>query len=157
VYLPPTLDVTARKLISVTMFTTPIRVRFSETDGQGVVFNANYAMYADAAFDEWLLFVKGREWTTTTGRALPVAATSTWRFKRSAKFLDVVDVSCEVPRFGTTSFDVRYVGTIGGEDCFDGLVTYVCVDEASRRPLAVPLDLKRALSTNAAHVGPSRL
>ena len=141
----------------MTTFTTPIRVRFSETDGQGVVFNANYAIYADAAFDEWLLNVKGRTWTTTVGRSLPVAATSTWRFSRSAVFLDVVDVSCEVPRWGTTSFDVRYVGTIDGEACFDGLVTYVCVDSESRRPQAVPEDLKLALSMNAALVGPSRL
>jgi len=125
-----------------------MRVRFSETDGQGVVFNANYATYADAAFDEWMLATMGKEWTREKGR-LPVAASARWTFLRSAIFLDVVDIACDVPRWGTSSFDVKYVGTIDGGACFEGCVTYVCVDETTRRPIEVPKDLKYALSSGA--------
>ena len=47
-----------------------------------------------------------------------------------------------MPRWGTTSFDVEYVGTVDGGACFDGLVTYVSVDAETRRPTPVPRDLK---------------
>jgi len=36
------------------MTTTAIRVRWGEVDGQGVVFNANYLMYADVAVTEFM-------------------------------------------------------------------------------------------------------
>ena len=78
--------------------------------------------------------------------SMAVAASSKWNFKKSAKFLDRVRIACRVPRWGTTSFDVEYVGTVDGGACFDGLVTYVSVDAETRRPTPVPRDLKEALS-----------
>lgn len=129
-------------------FTERIRVRFSETDGQGVVFNGSYPVYADAALDAWMERALGVEWTRTIGRALCVAATSTWEFKRSAKFMDRIAVTCSVVRWGRTSFDVAYDGTLepNGEACFAGRVTYVCVSDETRRPVPVPGDMKAALS-----------
>jgi acyl-CoA thioester hydrolase len=121
-------------------------VRFSETDGQGVVFNGSYPVYADCAFDAWLERAMGKDWAWTCGRSVAVAASSKWNFKKSAKFLDRVRIACRVPRWGTTSFDVEYVGTVDGGACFDGLVTYVSVDAETRRPTPVPQDLKEALS-----------
>ena len=129
-------------------FTETIRVRFSETDGQGVVFNGSYPVYADAALDAWMERAMGVEWTKNVGRALCVAASSTWEFKRSAKFMDRLAVKCSVVRWGTTSFDVAYDGTLepNGEACFAGRVTYVCVSDETRRPVPVPGDMKAALS-----------
>ena len=121
-------------------------VRFSETDGQGVVFNGSYPVYADSAFDAWLERAMGKEWAWTRGRSVCVAASSAWNFKKSAKFLDRVEIVCRCVRWGTTSFDVEYVGTVDGGACFDGLVTYVSVDEETRRPTPVPRELKEALS-----------
>ena len=89
-------------------------VRFSETDGQGVVFNGSYPVYADCAFDAWLERAMGKDWAWTCGRSVAVAASSKWNFKKSAKFLDRVRIACRVPRWGTTSFDVEYVGTVDG-------------------------------------------
>ena len=45
---------------ATTTTTTTTVVRFSETDGQGVVFNGAYAYYADAALDGWLERTMGR-------------------------------------------------------------------------------------------------
>ena len=123
-----------------------IVVRFSETDGQGVVFNGSYPVYADAALDAWMEAARGARWTRDVGRNRCVAASSTWNFRRSAKFLDRIVVSCAVSRWGTTSFDVTYVGTVNGEACFDGSVTYVTVTEDDRRPMTIPDDLRAALS-----------
>ena len=140
--------VTTSSTSSGSSFTETIRVRFSETDGQGVVFNGSYPVYADAALDAWMERALGVEWTKTVGRALCVAAQSTWEFKRSAKFMDRIAVRCSAVRWGRTSFDVAYDGTLepNGEACFAGRVTYVCVSDETRRPVPVPEDMKAALS-----------
>ncbi|CEF96511.1 unnamed product [Ostreococcus tauri] len=127
--------------------TSTMIVRFSETDGQGVVFNGSYPVYADAAFDAWLEAVRGRAFAWDVGRNHAVAAKSTWNFRKSAKYLDRIEVKCSVSRWGNTSFDVTYDGTVDGEACFDGVVTYVCVDSEHRRPVEIPKDLRNALSS----------
>ena len=40
-----------------TPFTHNLRVRYSECDAQGVVFNANYLAYVDDAVDRWFATV----------------------------------------------------------------------------------------------------
>ena len=113
---------------ATTTTTTTTVVRFSETDGQGVVFNGAYAYYADAALDGWLERTMGRRRALEVREAL-LAANSRWTFRKSARFMDRVDVRARVERWGnSSSFEVRYEGTIGGEACFEGAVTYVATD-----------------------------
>ena len=108
--------------------TTTTVVRFSETDGQGVVFNGAYAYYADAALDGWLERTMGRRRALEVREAL-LAANSRWTFRKSARFMDRVDVRARVERWGnSSSFEVRYEGTIDGEACFEGAVTYVATE-----------------------------
>ena len=35
-------------------FFCPVRVRFGEVDRQGIVYNGNYVVYTDLAFEEFL-------------------------------------------------------------------------------------------------------
>ena len=139
-----------------TTTTTTTVVRFSETDGQGVVFNGAYAYYADAALDGWLERTMGRRRALEARDAL-LAANSRWTFRKSARFMDRVDVRARVERWGnSSSFEVRYEGTIGGEACFEGAVTYVATEvdvrTGERKPVPVPEDIRRALGGTRARL-----
>jgi len=129
--------------------TTTLIARFSETDGQGVVFNGAYAHFADAALDGWLERTMGRR-RAWDARQMLLAASSRWTFRKSARFLDRVDVRTRVSKWGnSSSFEVTYEGTIEGEACFEGRVTYVATTmdarTGERTPTPIPEDLRIAL------------
>ena len=80
-----------------------------------------YAYYADAALDRWLERTMGRR--RAGARDALLAYVSRWTFRKSARFMDRVDVRAWVERWGnSSSFEVRCEGTIGGETCFEGAV-----------------------------------
>lgn len=139
----------------MTGFVERIRVRYNECDMQNVVFNANYWMYAD---DVVAQFVRQGIAAETGAPADSVdlsdvgfdfmlkTATGTWH--RGASYGDTIDASCEVTRWGNTSFDVAVAMTVDGQAVFDCVITYVSTTPGAPRPVAVPEVVKRALSAD---------
>lgn len=141
------------------MFTHRVRVRYAEVDLQGVVFNAHYLTWVDDAMSAWLAAVgyRGASWgddepgaPDEEGWDLMVRhATLDWR--GSAGFGDVVDIDCEVPRWGTTSFDVRFGLRVEDRPVVDIVLTYVGVrtdpDTGATTKATVPARLRRGLSS----------
>jgi len=127
-----------------------IRVRYGECDMQGVVFNAHYLAYADDAVAQWLqsalpagaLYVSGNG--AATFDFMVKKAVVTWA--AGSTFGDVVDLDCSIERWGNTSFDIAAVGTVGGADRFEVILTYVSVRPGTHTPCRVPDDLRSALS-----------
>ena len=97
-------------------FAHELRVRWSETDPQGIVFNANYLMYADVGFTEYLralgypfpMPMKG------TGTYI-FAVRSEVDFRGSARFDELVSVAVRTARIGRSSFAVEF-RILRGED-----------------------------------------
>src|SRR5436190_20459951 len=80
-----------------------LRVRYGECDPQGVVFNAHYFAYFDIALTElWRAAVGGYAAMMDAGVDLQVVE-ATARYKAPARFDDLVDVTIEVTKLGTTS------------------------------------------------------
>lgn len=137
-------------------WTEEIRVKYHECDMQHVVFNANYWVYADDLVAQWMRHAVAAE---SGQRAADGAATSnvfadlfdfmlkraegTWH--KGAAYGDVIAASCGVTRWGNTSFDVSIAMTVGGEPCFDAIITYVSVTPGTHTPCPVPDIMKRAL------------
>jgi acyl-CoA thioester hydrolase len=71
-------------------FRHELRVRYGECDPQAIVFNANYLLYFDVAFTE--LWREGiGAWDQMTGRGFDaVVAETRLRFRRPARFDDVL-------------------------------------------------------------------
>jgi acyl-CoA thioester hydrolase len=133
-------------------FSESIRVRYNECDMQGVVFNANYWMYADDVVAQWMkvavsqLQGDGGEvvtWADIGFDFMLKTATGTWH--KGATYGNTLDASCSVTRWGNTSFDVSVVMTLGIEPIFDCTITYVSVTPGTHTPTPVPQKLRDAL------------
>jgi len=120
-----------------------IRVRYGEVDMQRVVFNAHYMAYCDDAVERWLA-AKGVSVFDVGWDFMLKKATLEWQ--GSATVHEELDIAVEVARWGTTSFDVRFTGTVGERPVFTNTITYVGVQLGTQEPTPPPEDVKRALS-----------
>ena len=75
------------------IFTHRLRVRYSECDPQGVVFNANYVTYFDIALTELWREAIGPYAEMMAGGADMVVAEARVRYLAPARFDDVLDVA----------------------------------------------------------------
>lgn len=123
-------------------FSNDYRIRYSECDQQGVVFNSWYLMFMDDAVDVWLrnldMTFESRGWEVMVKRSEIV-----WH--ESARHNETLTLQCEVSRWGNTSLDISIRGVVGGRPCFDGTMVYVVVDTTDHRPLPIPDDLREHL------------
>ena len=101
-----------------------LRVRWGEVDAQGVVFNANYLMYADVAVTE---FMRGNgimdHCRDEFGHTFVVDAHVT--FKGSARFDDVLDLEVRCERIGTSSYVLQVEMRRDGDVLCIADITYV--------------------------------
>lgn len=120
-----------------------VEVRYSECDMQKVVHNSVYLRWcddlADGFFRDLAVGFESASWD-----AMVKAATITW--SAPAVLRDTVDIDIEVSRFGTTSFDVTYVGTKGGAPLFEATMVYVCVVPGTLETAPVPQELRDAVA-----------
>ena len=120
-----------------------LRVRFGETDMQGIVFNANYLVYYDVAWTEYLRAM-GIELKHLAGIGSDmVLARTAMEFKSPAKFDDVLEVYARVSRIGDESITFDFEVYPESEDWLISSASslYVCIDP-ELRPVPVPDELR---------------
>jgi len=134
-----------------------IRVKYHECDMQNVVFNANYWVYADDLVAQWMRHAIA----SANGSDSPAGnvfanefdfmlkrAEGTWH--KGATYGDTIDAQCGISRWGNSSFDVSISLSVGGEPCFDAVITYVSVTPGTHSPCPVPDKIKVALDRDPA-------
>ena len=96
-------------------FRHALRVRWSEVDPQGVVFNPNYFVYADVAGTEFFRSI-GVLQTTVPDLLECYAVDAHAQFKAPARFDDLLDIIVAPERLGRSSFtlaiDIHRDGTL---------------------------------------------
>ena len=122
----------------------PVRGRSGECDMQQVVFNANYMAYCDDAMECWFQAV-GMRMLDHGWDFMLKKATIEWQ--SAATVSDVIDIGVEVARWGTTSFDVSFTGTVRERPVFTMLVTYVGVKHGTTETMPPPSEVRAALSS----------
>ncbi|MGD2061437.1 MAG: thioesterase family protein [Acidimicrobiia bacterium] len=127
---------------------TTQKIRYSDCDPQGIVFNGNYARYWDDALTDWFEEA-GFAGAELGGSGVEVVtARLEMDFKASAGLGDEIETSLRVERVGTTSMTVQFTtrrlsdGTVVTE----GMEILVFVDPDDFRPTAVPDELRQALA-----------
>jgi acyl-CoA thioester hydrolase len=129
-------------------FDHKLRVRFAETDLQGIVFNGNYLTYYDVAWTEYFRAI-GFEWKdiVRTG-ADTVLARTTLEFKSPAQFDEVLEVYTRVSKIGNTSMTFDFeIYPQGGERLIGAASSlYVCIDPKTLKPVRVPDELRSRIS-----------
>ncbi len=127
---------------------TTQKIRYSDCDPQGIVFNANYARYWDDAITDWFEEL-GFGGTELGGIGVDVVtARLEIDFKAAAKLGDTLVTEAVIERFGETSMTVL-VDTSresDGQTVVVGKAVYVFVSPADFRPIAVPESFREAAS-----------
>jgi acyl-CoA thioester hydrolase len=110
-------------------------VRYGEVDQQGVVFNAHYLAYVDDTMDRWLrtfdVSFEQHGWDLMLKRA-------EIEWQGPARTGDDLAVDVAVVRWGRTSFDAGFVGTVDGRAVFTARVVYVGVRHGTTEPMPAP-------------------
>ncbi|MBN8552309.1 MAG: acyl-CoA thioesterase [Caulobacterales bacterium] len=128
------------------MTTTEIRVRWGEVDGQEVVFNANYLMYADVAVTEFMRANGIMEHCRDEfGQTFVVDAHLT--FRASARFDDLLSLAVRCERIGRSSYALGVQMSRDGEGLCTAVMTYVRAVDGKSEPLSEAF--RQRLSTPA--------
>ena len=127
------------------------RVRYQDCDAQAVVFNARYGDYVDLAVTEFLRSCfAGRDPFDGSLEVQVVRQLIEWT--GPARFNDVLEISVQVARFGTTSFTVAFDMRVAGTP--DTIVTaqlvYVVVDGETWKKRPMTPDERDRLQSGAA-------
>jgi len=130
------------------------KIRYSDCDPQGIVFNGNYARYWDDAATDWLeeLGLGGPE---LGGNGVEVVtARLEIDFKSAARLGEMLETSIQVAKFGTASMDleVQTVNASSGDMVAAGKLVWVFVDPEHFRPVPVPSDIKETLESGVSAI-----
>ena len=137
-------------------FSVPVRVRFADTDAQGVAHNTAYLVWFEVARVEYLrAFAGGYQGLRDRGIEALVLE-SLCRYRIPAKFDDDLVVHTRCVGLRGSRFRYEYAIVRGKELIADGHTEHACVDAQTFRPTRVPDWLAEAIrSAEAAAASPS--
>ena len=117
-----------------------LRVRYSECDLQGVLFNANYLAYIDHTITElWRAAYGG--YTVMLDRGVDiVVAEANLRFRAAARFDEEVVIEATVTNLGTTSVTTAFRFLRGGTEelLLEAQMRHVWIDPATATKTPIP-------------------
>ena len=127
-------------------FSTPIRVRFAETDAQGVAHNSSYFVWFEVARVEYLReFAGGYQSLRDEGIEAFVLETHV-RYLQPARFDDALLVHARCVDVRGARFRFEYAIERSGETIADGWTAHACVDAKTMRPTRLPVWLTEAVA-----------
>jgi acyl-CoA thioester hydrolase len=119
-------------------FSTPIRVRFAETDAQGVAHNSSYFVWFEVARVEYLREHAGG-YQALRDRGIEALVLETHlRYLQPARFDDALLVHARCLEVRGARFKYEYAVERNGVTVADGWTAHACVDALTLRPTRVP-------------------
>src|SRR2546428_10065626 len=134
------------------------RVRFGETDLQGVVYYANYLLFAEVGRVEYLrelgvvyerdLLARGVDFTIGEARV---------RYHAPLRFDDEYDIKVRVGEIRHSSWAFEYaIDRADGTHCADASTIQVMIDRSTGRATRIPAELRATLVTARGRAGQPR-
>ena len=127
-------------------FVHRLRVRYSECDPQGVVFNGWFLFYYDVALTELHREVLGSYSDFAAAGLEIVVAEASVRYLAPARFDDWIDVGLTIGRLGRTSFSLDARFLVENRLTATATARHVVIDAASGKKTELPRDLRAALA-----------
>jgi acyl-CoA thioester hydrolase len=134
-------------------FSVPIRVRFADTDAQGVAHNSAYLVWFEVARVEYLRAFAGGYQALRDRGIEAIVLESLCRYRVPARFDDALVVHTRCIDLRGARFRYEYAIVRGDELIADGHTEHACVDAQTFRPTRVPAWLAEAIQ--AAEATPS--
>jgi acyl-CoA thioester hydrolase len=123
-----------------------LRVRWAETDAQGIVFNGHYLTYFDVAITEYWRAVGLPYPAALAGTGVDLfAVKSTVEYVAPARYDDVIEVGCRAARLGRSSITFELAIRRDGQLLTRGEVVYACADPVARKSCAIPERIREAI------------
>ncbi|SPE23371.1 Thioesterase superfamily protein [Burkholderiales bacterium] len=117
-----------------------LRVRYHETDQQGIVYHARYLEYLDVAMTEYLRHL-GWDYKSLLAEGCdPSLVRTTLQFLRPAGQDDEISVAVWPSQVGNSSFTLcfRVKASSDGEALLSAEIVYVNFDATNRRSRSLP-------------------
>lgn len=126
-----------------------LRVRYSEIDGQRVVFNSRFMEYLDITMDEYCRRLFGKTWANAMGKPLEMALVRVEiDFIKPAYLDDLLRVYCKIIRMGTSSMEVKFTIVREGHEAvlLKARIVYVVFDVEKAQTSPIPADIRARIS-----------
>ena len=136
-------------------FSTDVKVRFAETDAQGIAHNSNYFVWFEVARVEYLeRYTGGYQRLRDLGLEAVVLETHV-RYLEPAKFDDRLTVHARCLDVRGARFRYEYAIERGGVVIADGWTAHATVDAQTFRPTRAPSWLTEAILAAESSSSPS--
>jgi len=127
-------------------FATRVRVRFADTDAQGIAHNASYLVWFEVARVEYLRAYAGGYQSLRDHGIEALVLESFCRYRVPARFDDELDVHARCVDVRGARFRYEYeIVRYDGVPVADGWTAHGCVDAATFLPTRVPQWLVEAI------------
>jgi acyl-CoA thioester hydrolase len=130
-------------------FFADLRVRYSEVDSQGIVFNAHYLTYFDTAITEYMRNINYDYHTLVSIRGLDFhIVKSTVEYLKPVGFDEIIEIGVTADRIGKSSLTWGLaIFKKGGSECLaKGEIVWVCSRVGTNKSHPLPEDLVKLLS-----------
>ena len=131
-------------------FFHPFRVRYSEIDGQGVVFNAHYLTYFDTSITEYFRALGFDQFADAKATSIDFhVVKSVIEYKAPILFDQEIEVGTRVARIGNSSLTFELAIFLkGGTDALvTGEIIWVYTDQSSHRPVPITKPIRDLIAT----------
>jgi acyl-CoA thioester hydrolase len=133
-------------------FSTDVKVRFAETDAQGIAHNSNYFVWFEVARVEYLeRYAGGYQRLRDLGVEAVVLETHV-RYLQPARFDDRLRIHARCLDVRGARFRYEYAIERAGALVADGWTAHATVDAQTMRPTRVPSWLQEAIASAEAAV-----
>jgi len=119
-------------------FSHDVRVRFAETDAQGIAHHASFVVWLEEARVAYLAAYAGG-YQAIRDRGIEALTTAVHvEYERAAAFDDVLTIRVRCGEIRGARFRYEYVVERAGERIASGWTAHATVDAATHRPIRVP-------------------
>ena len=119
-------------------FETEVRVRFVETDAQGIAHNSVYLVWFEIARIDYLARFRGGYPGLRANGLEALTTESHVRYVSAARFDDHLTVKARCGDLRGARFRFDYAVELDGRLVADGWTRHACVDAVTHRPTRLP-------------------
>lgn len=133
-------------------FILRLPIRFTHTDPAGIVFFPRFFEMIQASVEDWFTHGLGVTFSkfVADGFGTPTAHTEC-DFLKPCFLGDFLDIAVTLERIGRTSFEVSFVGRVGGEERLRARSVLVLFSLKERRAVPIEGDLRARLERYLEH------
>ena len=129
-------------------FSTPVRVRFNETDLQGHTNFGHYLFYFDIGVTDYLKAIGYSYQQMTEDHVDMLYLESHARYLSSSYFDETLNIHARIGRIGDSSmrFEFITVAAADGRAVAEGHIAVVVIEQGTRQKMRVPDRLRAAVA-----------